>query len=451
MVEASPVVEGWIVSLISVVFLTIQWIFMLLGLLGCCGYGLKRKKVNTHTPASTTVTSHSSVFNLVADFNSWRTRMSPQQTIASSLLFSVTCSLICSLCIFLRKFIRYSNDEDLPQSLCEFYCRTSLSFYGIAKIVIYLMMYFKVIKLVQTGEEEEGVLKRKKRILNCTVGFGLSAFAIAVFAGVITNSCIVTKGTCSCLTPPEPPIVFVVFDWVVSATLLSFFCQPIIRQMMNPNSVAKTLWKSVAWSQLKLAIAVLVVSPCMVAGFIYLDVGVPLSQRTLTATAFLTLDLLICCYAQGLAAWRIWGRRKRFLWMVNPTVKETEQDTSKNEGSLRRLKVNMFSQSQTANAPELKPAESHDTDVESSFKRNFMMTSSFKSHTDDKSEHIRSFKSPVDPSLPKGNVFFIINSDSTKDVAPSKPDIKKESDPTLKFTDNKTTPKTSIPSVSEEI
>jgi hypothetical protein len=218
------------------------------------------------------------------------------------------------------------------------------------------------------------------------------------------------------------------------------------------NSAAKNLWKSVAWSQLKLAIAVLLVSPCMVAVFIYLDVGVPLGQRTLTATAFLTVDLSICCYAQGLAAWRIWGRRKRFLWMVNPNIKESEQDASKKEGSLRRSKVNVLSQSPQANHPdvsiELEPAASRDSDLEYSFKKNSRITS-FRTHLDDRSEQLRSSKSPVDPSPSRGNVFFIIGSDASRDISslPSRPDIKKESDPTLT---ERTTPKSSIPSLSNE-
>jgi hypothetical protein len=294
MVSVNPVVQEWVVASISAVFLAMQWSFMFGGLTGKFGYKIGESK----EPQKAVDLRSVSILRF------W-TRIPRKSRIAYSLFAAVSFAFLASLGTFLRKFLMYSSGDDLmPQGICEFYCRGSLTFYGGAKLIIYYQLYLKCVNMAVLESRRYG-----KKLLQGLVGFGILAFVAAIVSGVVQNTCIREKGGCICLTPFEQSFSFVIIDWYVSATLLVCFTIPVLKQMqINLNANTHSLWKSIATQQFVISIFMLAVSPACVGLFIYLDVFVPPDQRMWTAHAFLTTDVWICCYAQGYASKKIWVR-----------------------------------------------------------------------------------------------------------------------------------------------
>jgi hypothetical protein len=292
--QVNQVLIGWIMGLITTILLFIEWWFVALGMTGWFGFQVR--------PPSAREIPQNHLCGLTK---------SAKRAIAIVLFAAVTTSFIAALGTFLRKFLVFQNTEGAmyPAKMCFALCRSNVAFYGISKLIIYWQLYVKVVAL--TSVEPEPV--RAKTILTLCVGGGSFAFAIGILFGVIDNVPSVQGGNCVCQTPIYSTWVFFVFDWVVSFVLLVYFTRPVLRQLKVRDNPSESLWRSVAMEQFILAIFMLIISPSLIAIFLYTSVYDRTSQFSLAVGALPTLDLTICCYAQALSSRKLWGRTNRFL------------------------------------------------------------------------------------------------------------------------------------------
>jgi hypothetical protein len=300
-ISTPPLVS--IPTLVTSVLLSFQWLFLLLGLLRCCGYTVKPPKRH----ASKFTNAELPILEMTNPLQSSLTKLRPcyagtKSKIALTLFFATSMAMIASCNLFMRKSLVF-NGEDF--GLCVLSCKTALIFYGIAKIVIYWQLYIKIEPFVNVEDNP----RMSRFILVTTTALSLIGFAIAIILAVSNNLPAVNGGSCTCKAPISAPIAMLVCDWIVSITLLVYFSRHVVKQLSVPDNPTRELWKSVALEQFIVAIFMLMITPVLMGIFIYLQ---PLPSPPVPPGTFLMIDLVISCYAQGFSSRKMWGTDSRY-------------------------------------------------------------------------------------------------------------------------------------------
>eukprot|EP00475_Leptophrys_vorax_P007943 TRINITY_DN15079_c0_g1_i1.p1 TRINITY_DN15079_c0_g1~~TRINITY_DN15079_c0_g1_i1.p1 ORF type:complete len:353 (-),score=64.95 TRINITY_DN15079_c0_g1_i1:70-1092(-) len=318
----SPAVSSWIVSLLTTLLLGLQWIFLALGLSKCAGFMIRPPKVKTFEPRNTTESI------IMSEKCCGDERLSMKMRIVLLLFAAVNAAFLSSLGTFLRRAVLLQSP-----AFCMTLCKANFITYGASKLFIYIQLYSKVFTFTQFERRPECA----RKILNFIVGIGSLAFIISIiWTALETTSAAVAQGIqpCLCTAPKTGSIAFVVCDWIVSITMLTYFARPVWKQLSDPiseHNPSRGRWKSVATEQFLLAIAMLLVSPALVAVFIYTNVNSASAGggQSPAVGSFLVLDLVICCFAQGFSSRKMWTRSPRLCWRKL----EAPPDNSENNAS----------------------------------------------------------------------------------------------------------------------
>eukprot|EP00475_Leptophrys_vorax_P030259 TRINITY_DN45216_c0_g1_i1.p1 TRINITY_DN45216_c0_g1~~TRINITY_DN45216_c0_g1_i1.p1 ORF type:complete len:221 (-),score=41.33 TRINITY_DN45216_c0_g1_i1:94-756(-) len=157
------------------------------------------------------------------------------------------------------------------------------------------------------------------------VGFiGAISWGVAV-----TSSGVLDDGTCICPVSGWISLTFLASDWIVSFTLLCYFIGPVLAHCRDPETSNREdqTWRLVLTEQILLAFVTLLASPALMLIYVYNSISGSLLISA-TPGSYLLVDLLICCYSQGVSSRKLWARKE--------AEKELEEDLLETISSTRR-------------------------------------------------------------------------------------------------------------------
>jgi hypothetical protein len=283
----------WLVSVVYLALLTLELLIILSGFIGCFGFRVKSRLVMSGNVDN----SESMCWN-------------SQFTVLRLLSVSVLMAMMSTGATLAQKLFVAAPGMKSGPPVCLAICSGNIAFYGVSKLLIFALLYFKAHTMCECYIEPDLARKRLTALVSVLSLF----YSIAIVMNVVSPSSVslIISQSCFCGTGAWESAVFLACDWSLSLSLFGYFLRPRILRIRNrrwSEQQILPLLKSAAVEYFGAAFISLIIAPAFVAYYVWSNFQGSVTTDPLRRNfALLKIDLVLSCWAQLYVCRRLWER-----------------------------------------------------------------------------------------------------------------------------------------------